>query len=153
MDLIELSRRLENLIRIGTVSAVDLAAVRCRVKTGNLETEWLRWHTPRAGQTRTWDPPTVGEQAMVLSPSGEPANGLVFFGFNCNDNPAPSSSGTKHVSDFPDGAVVEYDHGTHEYRLSVPDGGRIVLTIGATTLELRGDGTSLTTPLFEGIQS
>lgn len=153
MDLVELSRQIENLIRIGTVLAVDHAAVRCRVKSGRLETGWLRWHTPRAGETRTWNPPTVGEQAVVLSPSGEPANGIVFYGFNCDAHPAPSSSPNAHVTDYPDGGVVTYDHGTHEYRLSVPDGGRIVLTIGATTLELRGDGTTLTTPDFEGVQS
>lgn len=112
MDLVELSRRLENLIRIGTVLEVDHAAVRCRVKSGKLETEWLRWHTPRAGATRTWDPPTVGEQAMVLSPSGESANGLVFYGFNCTDYPAPSSNPDKHVVEYPGGARIEYDHAT-----------------------------------------
>jgi len=153
MDVIELSRRLENLIRIGTVSAVDLVAVRCRVKSGKLETQWLRWHTPRAGETRTWDPPTIGEQAVVLSPSGDPANGVVFYGFNCDANPPPSHSAAQHVTHYPDGAVVQYDHGSHTYRLSVPDGGRIVLAIGDTAFELRGDGTTLTTPKFEGKKS
>lgn len=110
MDLAEISRRLENLIRIGTVSDVDHKAVRCRVKSGKLETQWLRWHTPRAGATRTWDPPTIGEQAMVFSPSGEIGNGLVFYGFDCDDHPAPSHSPDKHVVQFPDGATFSYDH-------------------------------------------
>lgn len=110
MDLAELSRRLENIIRIGTVLAVDHDAVRCRVQSGKLETEWLRWHTPRAGATRTWDPPTVGEQAVVLSPSGELGNGVVFYGFNSDAHPAPSSSPAKHVVEFPDGATFFYDH-------------------------------------------
>ena len=110
MDLTELSRRLENLIRIGTVLDVDHVAVRCRVKSGKLETEWLRWHTPRAGATLTWDPPTIGEQAVVLSPSGDLGNGMVFYGFNCDAHPAPSSSPDKHVTIYPDGATFSYNH-------------------------------------------
>ncbi|MDR1350898.1 MAG: hypothetical protein LBJ59_09035, partial [Zoogloeaceae bacterium] len=37
---------------------------------------------------------------------------------------------------YPDGAIVEYDHAGHHALLSVPAGGSIVLTIGATTLTL-----------------
>lgn len=114
MDLTELSRRIENLVRIGTVHAVDHETVRCRVKSGGLITQWLRWHTPRAGATRTWDPPTVGEQAVVLSPSGEPASGLVFYGFNSDLAPPPSHDGSEHVTDFPDGARIVYDHARSE---------------------------------------
>lgn len=110
MDLVELSRRLENLVRIGTVHSVDHAGVRCRVKSGELVTNWLRWHTPRAGETRTWDPPTVGEQAIVLSPSGEIGNGLVFYGFNSDAHPAPSGSADEHVTIYPDGARTAYNH-------------------------------------------
>lgn len=38
----DLTRRLDNLIRLGIVTAVDPDGVRCRVKTGELETDWLR---------------------------------------------------------------------------------------------------------------
>lgn len=112
MDLVEISRRLENLIRIGTVHSVDHAAVRCRVQSGGLVTQWLRWHTARAGQTRTWDPPTVGEQCMILSPSGEPGNGLVFYGFDSDQIQPPSNSPDDHVTEYPDGARISYNHAT-----------------------------------------
>lgn len=112
MDLVELSRRLENIVRIGTVHSVDHAAVRCRVQSGELVTQWLPWHTPRAGATTTWDPPTVGEQAIVLSPSGEPAGGVVFYGFNSDAHPAPSASPDEHVIAYPDGARITYNHAT-----------------------------------------
>lgn len=114
MDLTELSRRIENIVRIGTVHAVDLAAVRCRVKSGELITQWLPWHTPRAGTTRTWDPPTIGEQAIILSPSGEPAGGLVFYGFNSSSVPPPSHAESEHVTVYPDGARIAYDHARGE---------------------------------------
>ena len=153
MDLTELSRRLENLIRIGTVLEVDHARVRCRVKSGELESDWLRWHTPRAGATRTWDPPTVGEQAVMLSPSGEPANGLVFYGFNCTAHPAPSAQPELHSTDFPDGAHISYDHARSVYQVTLPVSGRIEFKVGRSTLVLTDATTTLTTPAFEGVQS
>lgn len=110
MDLTELSRRLENLVRIGTVHSVDHGAVRCRVQSGDLVTQWLPWQTPHAGATRTWDPPTIGEQAIVLSPSGEAAGGLVFYGINSDAHPAPSNSPDEHVIAYPDGARITYNH-------------------------------------------
>lgn len=153
MDITELSRLVENLIRVGTIHSVDHAAVRCRVQTGKLVTQWLPWLERRAGETTTWDPPTVGEQCIVFSPSGEPASGLVLVGIHSALIKPPSHSPDTHVTRYPDGGLIEYDHALNEYRLTVPDGGRIVLTIGATTLELRGDGTTLTTPDFDGVQS
>lgn len=110
MDAAELSRRLENLIRLGTISAVDHASALCRVRSGGLETGWLPWFERRAGQTRTWDPPTIGEQVMVLSPSGEPAGGLVLVGLFRAAHPAPDDSPNTHVIDYPDGARISYDH-------------------------------------------
>ena len=153
MDLAELNRRLADLIRFGTILAVDLPRVRCKVKSGRLETGWLRWATARAGTTRTWDPPTVGEQCLVLSPSGNTENGVVIYGLNSDLIPPPSQSADTHVTDWPDGARYEYDHATHTWHLALPEDGRIVITVGRTTLELTDAGTTLTTPEFEGNQS
>ena len=110
MDLTELSRRLENLIRIGTIHSVDHAAVRVRVDSGGLTSEWLPWLERRAGQTTTWNPPTIGEQCVVFSPSGEPAGGVVLVGIDSDLIPPPSHAQEKHVIKFPDGAVISYDH-------------------------------------------
>ncbi|HCE7062829.1 phage baseplate assembly protein V, partial [Pseudomonas aeruginosa] len=40
-DFATLSRLIENLIRLGTIAAVDHAAQRVRVLTGDLLTGWL----------------------------------------------------------------------------------------------------------------
>lgn len=153
MDLAELSRLVSNLIVIGTIHSVDHQSVRARVTIGKLTTEWLPWFEQRAGQTTTWDPPTVGEQCMVLSPSGAIEKGIILVGLNSNAIQPPSHDDSQHITRYPDGGLVRYDHQAHVYTVSVPDGGKIVLTIGDTTLELRGDGTTLTTPDFEGVQS
>lgn len=113
MNLVELSRRLENLVRIGTIHSVDHAAKRCRVQTGKLITQWLPWIEQRAGETTTWNPPTIHEQCVVLSPSGELAGGIVFYGVPSDLIDTPSHAPEKHVIKFADGAVISYDHATH----------------------------------------
>lgn len=106
----ELNRRLDNLVRMGTVFAVDHSVAKCRVQLGALQSAWLPFVAQRAGNTRSWSPPTVGEQVIVLSPTGEPAAGVVLTGVYTAAHDQPSASADKHVVDFPDGARIEYDH-------------------------------------------
>ncbi|MGQ5524828.1 phage baseplate assembly protein V [Chitinimonas sp. PSY-7] len=105
----DLSRRFESQIRSGIVSVVDHQEARCRVKTGGIETDWLPWLTLRAGNTRTWSPPDIGEQVVVLCPSGELAAGYVLPGLYSDAKPAPDASPHTHVVSFPDGARLCYD--------------------------------------------
>lgn len=129
MDIATLSRMIENLIRIGTVHDVDLAAPRCRVASGELITGWLPMPSQRAGTTRKWSPLTVGEQVIIVSPSGELAAGCVLpLGIFSDSIAPPSSSADVELTEYPDGAIIGYNHATHE--LSV--GGINKLTIVAT---------------------
>ncbi|WP_239878257.1 phage baseplate assembly protein V [Laribacter hongkongensis] len=111
-DFADLSRRLESLIRPGTIAGVDLARARVRVTSGGLTTDWLPWFAARAGTTRDWNPPTVGEQCVVLAPSGDPATGFVLVGLFSGAHPAPSRSGDEHLCVYPDGARITYNHAT-----------------------------------------
>jgi phage baseplate assembly protein V len=80
---LELSRQLANVLRVGTVAEVRAKpTAACRVKSGELLTQWLPWISTRAGgkRARTWWPPRVGEQCVVLSPGGEMTQGLVLLG-------------------------------------------------------------------------
>ncbi|CDL79820.1 phage baseplate assembly protein V [Xenorhabdus cabanillasii] len=105
----ELLRRLRNLIRTGTVTQVDTARGLCRVATGHLETDWLNWLTARAGLTRTWWAPSVGEQVILLAVGGDLTTAFVLPAIFSDACPAPSaSSDALHVT-FPDGAVMEYE--------------------------------------------
>lgn len=111
-DFADLNRRLESLIRLGTIAQVDHAKARVRVQSGKLNTKWLPWLTLRAGTTREWDPPTIGEQCLLISPSGDPATGVALLGLFSDANPAPSSSPDEHLRDYPDGARIHYNHAT-----------------------------------------
>ena len=73
----EILRRFEQLIIPGTVAAVDLVNAKVRVDFGDNTSDFLPWLTARAGDDQTWVPPSVGEQVLVFSPSGNPAQGFV----------------------------------------------------------------------------
>lgn len=69
-QLTEIMRLITNLIRTGVVTEVDRENWLCRVKTGDLETNWISWLTLRAGNARTWWRPSEGEQVVLLSLGG-----------------------------------------------------------------------------------
>lgn len=107
--LSELARAVRDIIRIGVVAEVNTTLGVCRVQTGELLTDWLHWLTPRAGSTRTWWAPSVGEQILLLSLGGELDTGFVLPGIYSDDFPPPSASAQAYHVSFPDGAVLEYE--------------------------------------------
>lgn len=122
-DLATLARLLENLIRFGTIAEVDEAAARVKVTTGTLTTAWLPWIAPRAGADREWNPPTEGEQVILLSPSGQLANGVAITGLFSDLIPANGDRPGLHRRTYRDGAVIEYDSIAHRLRAILPEGG------------------------------
>ncbi len=124
----EIRRRLDNMIRPGTIYAVDHANARCRVKSGALLTQWLPWFAHRAGAMREWSPPSLNEQCVVFSPSGEMAAGFVLVGVNSAAFPAPASSEPEHVQAYADGTVISYDRASHTLTGILAAGGRAVLS-------------------------
>lgn len=105
-------RRIENLIRAGSISAVDHAKARCRVITGELETDFLPFFTRRAGTTNEWDPVSVGEQCLVLSPGGDPATGFVLAGIYSDENPQESNDPELHRMRWGNGDTLTHHAGT-----------------------------------------
>lgn len=126
-DIADILRRLENLIRLGTIAKVDPAALRCRVNTGGLLTDWLPWIAERAGEDRDWDPPSEGEQCLLFSPSGEPALGVALVGIYSDQFDAPDDNPNRRRRTYRDGAVVEYDTETHTLRAALPAAGNVEL--------------------------
>lgn len=108
-SLQDLARLLRNLIRVGIITEVDTARALCRVETGGISTDWLHWLTPRAGRSRTWWAPSVGEQVLLLAIGGELDTAFVLPGIYSDDNPALSASADALHITFPDSAVIEYE--------------------------------------------
>jgi phage baseplate assembly protein V len=137
-DLATLARLLENLIRFGTIAAVQMAPPRVKVTTGTLTTAWLPWLSPRAGADREWNPPTVGEQVILLSPSGQLANGVAITGLFSDLIPANGDREALHRSTYRDGAVIEYDSAAHTLTATIP-GSAAITTSGNISLTSQGD--------------
>jgi len=151
LALPELERRVANGVRLGTILAVDHAAARVRVKSGEIETAWLPWSTGRASPAkRRWDPPAVGEQVVVLSPGGDLRQGLVLPGVFSTASGAPSASADKDAIAYGDGTTVEYDRSSRT--LLVNFGGTsinatpaaITLTVGGVSLAVSAAGVAIT---------
>lgn len=139
-ELAALSRLLENLIRLGVIDAVQMEPPRVKVKTGELTTAWLPWLALRAGSDREWDPPTVGEQVILFSPSGQLANGIVVTGLFSDHIPANGNRPGLHRRTYVDGTVIEYDSVAHHLNATLADGGTTNL-ISTGGINLVGDIT------------
>ncbi|CDF94175.1 predicted baseplate [Pseudomonas sp. SHC52] len=122
-DLATLARLIENLIRFGTIAAVQMQPPRVQVKTGTLTTAWLPWVALRAGADREWNPPTVNEQVLLFSPSGQLGNGVALTGLFSDQIPANGDREGLHRVTYRDGTVIEYDSIAHHLNATLIDGG------------------------------
>ena len=138
----ELNRRVANVIRIGRVHSVDFEhdLPKVKVSIGELTTAWLPFIVQRAGEDRTWFPIAKDEQVLVISPSGELAQGVVIGSIFYRDYLPPSTSENIVRTQFSDGAVIEYDKENHRLFANLPDQGRLnVIANGGVTID--GDVT------------
>lgn len=114
--LADLNRRLENLLKIGEVAEVQAGLV--RVQIGALCTDWLPYCTLASGAVSAELWPSVGEKCLVLSPSGQLANGMVLCGLRTHAWPAPDADPEETVLHFGDGARASYHHGRRHFDFS-----------------------------------
>lgn len=96
--------KIGDLIRLGTIMSVDLVAATAIVQSGDVVSPALHW-IEQAGAFRTWSPPTVDEQVMLLCPEGDIAGGVILRGLFSNDFPKLGSSVNPQING-PDGLVI-----------------------------------------------
>lgn len=137
-QLTEIMRLITNLIRTGTVSEVDPVNWLCRVKTGDLETNWINWLTLRAGNTRTWWQPTVGEQVILLSMGGNLETAFALPAIYSDAFPPPAYSENGSTTQFSDGGIFQYEPAT---------GQLLIKNIKSVRIEA-ADGIQLLTEAF-----
>jgi phage baseplate assembly protein V len=126
MNIATLARLIENLIRFGTVAAVQMDPPRVKVQSGNILTTWRPWFSLRAGEDREWDPPTIGEQAALFSPSGNLNQGVALVGLFSDLIPANGERAGLHRRTYRDGAVIEYDSIAKHLRATLPGTAEVI---------------------------
>lgn len=141
----DIPARVGELIRVGTVAALDLAQARCRVLYGDPDDEgggattgWIRWLAARSGGTRTWSPPSLGEQVLLIVPDGQIGSAVALPGLVRDMFPPPGNSSTE-IIEFADGARLSYDPDNHELVADLPAGGTALVTApGGLTIDAAG---------------
>lgn len=121
------------------VVAVDLAAAMVRVSDGGDWTSaWVRWHSQAAGKARHWRAPSLGEQGVLFSPSGNPAQGTFVPGLFGNAGNQPDNRDHVEVWRFDDGGSLLYDWQAKRYQITLPTG-TVEIMVGATRAILTDD--------------
>lgn len=123
----ETDRRIGDVARFGRVTSVDLAGGLCTVACGDIESGPIPWIAGRAGSTRVWSPPTVGEQVMLLCEDGDLGLGAALLGVFSNASPAPADADIFHA-EFEDEAVISYDPSAHALKVILPAGATVEIT-------------------------
>lgn len=139
----DINRRLENLIRFGTIKTVNPSKPipLVTVDLDDIVTPEIRFFNARSGDDSTWDPPSLDEEVMVISPCGEIGpTSVVFYGLYNNDHPAPSNDLNKKIRVFADGCVIAYDVSTHQLSAILPSGGKAIVTADGG-ITVNGDTT------------
>lgn len=132
----EIWRRLENLVRWGTIAQVDTERGMCRCATGDNTTTWIKWVTLAAGgNTKHWCAPAVGEQVIILSPGGEMNQAVALCGVFSEAEPQNGRSDSVHRTTYRDGTTIEYDWRAHALRISGP----AVIRLQAQQVGVDGD--------------
>ena len=143
--LAEMWRRLNNLVKRGTVHSVQLKPPRVRVLFGtdpvnNTEqvSAWLPWYTRADTGCQEWSVPAVGCPATVVSEGGDLRNGVVLVGLITDDQIPAGESGDVYVTRYGNGASVTCDTAGNSMAVSLPAGGTLVVDCpgGAT---IKGD--------------
>ena len=125
------NRRLENIVRFGTIKTINPSKPipRVIVNLGDIETPEIRCLNIRSGDDSTWDMPSINEECVVISPCGDIGpTSFVLYGFYNDDHPAPSDDLNKKIRMFADGCVIAYDVAAHHLSAVLPSGGTAVLT-------------------------
>ncbi len=142
-DPADIQRLVGDMLREGIVVSVDFDAGTARVEFADeLTTGDIPWLATRAGKTRVWSPPSVGEQVLVAAPEADAARGIIIGSLSSNANPHPASD-TSTVAEFSDRARIGYDPVGHTFTIALPAGARIVVIAdgGATWQgDLKVDG-------------
>jgi len=148
-DMTEAERRLSNVVMLGQVAELDAKKARVRVQAGPILTAWLPFATARAGLDRTWHAPEPGEQVVLVAPGGDLNQAVVVGSLYRDAYPPPADSANISRTEWKDGAALAYDRQLHYWRLSVPSGGKIVLEVGPSKIEMSDAGIKITGPRID----
>lgn len=129
----QLDRRLNNIVREAKVLEVDAGKGLVKVEAHGLKSGWMPW-VERAGAIREWSPPAKDERVIVLSPTGEPGQGLVLAGGFSDQFKQPSTDAGERLTQIGDNKLSMTAERTI---VGFPDDGRAVIKRDIVKLKIK----------------
>lgn len=127
-------RMIRNLITYGRVKSIEGSTA--TVDFDGEVVPGLSWSKRRAGKTREWYAPSVGEQVCVLSPSGELSQGTIAFSMEQDAFPNPGSSPDQDLTEYPDGTIIGYDSASNTLTIDTSAAsGTVIIKCNTATVE------------------
>ena len=117
-EVAELQRKLAGMIQITTITSVDHAAKKLRVRLGAGESAELPWPAIAGRNFVVWRPLRVGQQLILLSPNGDPAQGVVIGELYSQTIDPPSTDEAVDLILFNNGNKLEHNIGTGEIHIT-----------------------------------
>lgn len=145
----EQERQGMSLIRAGIVVEADYAAGRVVVESGGLRTPMRPWLEDRAHGSKTWSPPEIGEQVLLLCPHGDTAQAYVIGAVYGGANQPAENRGDVWAVRHADGAQDRYDRAAQHRLIDIPAGGSITIRCGASSITLSDAGIVLQAPRID----
>ncbi|WP_151806611.1 phage baseplate assembly protein V [Acinetobacter bereziniae] len=121
-----MDRMLGDLIRYGRIESVDFETMTAAVDFDGLLVTGLEWAKSRAGDDRSGNAPSEGEQVCVLSPSGDIAQGVIAFSISQEKFPNPNKNANPKTI-YVDGTYIEYDKQSHTLTVDASQAGGEVI--------------------------
>ena len=129
--LSEQQRRLHNIATIGTVFDVNPDEQTMRLDVGDNQTDWLPIPALAAGHVRVWRCPSVGEQFLLVSPSGDLANAIPVISLYSNKHPSPSNNPNEIRVRYNDTDFLSVNTQDSQLILKIND---VIFDVNSTTL-------------------
>jgi phage baseplate assembly protein V len=150
----EFARRLNNIVRFGTVAEIDHEKARIRVKIGKITTTWIPW-TTTAGAVKIWNPPVVGEQVTVVSQGGDLSLAVAIPSIFQSKFSAPSSDGNIVKLELSESTNIEFDRKNEEFKVVIDEleitanSKKFKVSIGFSEFEITSEKIKILSPIVE----
>ena len=150
----EVVRRMNNIVRFGTVAAIDHKKSRVKIKIGKITTAWIPWLTT-AGQVKIWNPPVEGEQVAVIAQGGDLAVSVAIPGIFQNKFAAPCDDPNIIKLEISEKTFLEFDKKNDEFKIKVDEleieanSDKMKFSIASSSIEITPEKISINAPVVD----
>lgn len=135
----DLLRRIENLLKVVVIHAVDFDAQKLQIASAGIISGWLDMPGEVTHNYLRWRPLKPGVQVLIACESGDLANAIIVqILYNAGNQPLNTSE-TLDYMQFTDGALISYDTDTSTLTAELPSGGTIRAAAPQGEIDIHAD--------------